>query len=63
MVLFLASPIVYFMVDLDKVYGTPEEFLKFLEAEACGCEFCEERIVWLREAIASGVKLKPPYFL
>jgi hypothetical protein len=50
------------MFNLDEVYGTPEEFLTYLEASECGCELCGKRIEWLRESIASGVEVKPPYF-
>ena len=45
----------------DEVYGSPEEFLKYLESHACDCDFCDRRIIWLRKAINDGVKLEPPY--
>lgn len=44
-----------------QVYGTAEDMLLYLKEHECGCEFCAERIAWLEESIASGVKLEPPY--
>lgn len=44
-----------------QVYGTAEDMLSYLKEYECGCDFCAERIAWLEESLASGVKLEPPY--
>lgn len=49
------------MAGLKEVYGSAEEFLAYLESQACDCVFCEKRIAWLRDSIASGVNIDPPY--
>lgn len=49
------------VVGLDELYGSAEEFLAYLESHACGCDFCERRVAWLRECITGGIKVEPPY--
>lgn len=46
---------------LDGVYGSPEEFLEFLESHSCECDFCARRVAWLRGQLEAGVDVKPPY--
>lgn len=47
--------------DLSNLYGTPEEFLKYLQENNHDCDFCNSRIEWLANAISLGLPLSPPY--
>lgn len=46
---------------VERIYGSPEDMLAYLEASDCQCDFCHERILWLKDSLASGRELKPPY--